>query len=244
MFFVEGILPYIAIAIFVLGTAYRLWAWFKTPVPLNINLAPTKRTWKGAVGKVTAEVVAFTSLFRNDKSLWVIAWSMHIFALIILLGTHFFGLIDAGVDMWTSYTIPGGKVIIYVAALFSFPLIAALLVLLFKRLLTPKVRRITVPTDYVALGLVLAHILGGVYMSFFTELDMAKVMEWGLGLATFHPVIIEGSWIFAVHVTTAFALFMYFPFSKLFHPLGQISNRWTMTQKEVELIKGGRVVKW
>ena len=36
---------------------------------------------------------------------------------------------------------------------------------------------------------------------------------------------------------------MDFPFSKLFHPLGQITNRWTMTQKEVELIAGGRIVR-
>lgn len=243
IFFVEGILPYIAIVVFVLGTAYRLWCWLKTPVPLNINLAPAKTTWKAVAGKIAAEVLLFISLLRSDRLLWVVAWVMHVCGLAVLVGTHFFGLIDAGIDLYTPYTIPRSKAFLYVAACFAFPLIATLLILLFKRIFTRDIRRISILSDYVAIGLVLAHVLGGTYMSFFTELDMAEVIKWSIGLATFHPVIVEGSWIFAVHCATCFITFMYFPFSKLFHPLGQITNRWTMTQKEVELISGGRVVK-
>ncbi|MFH1381324.1 MAG: respiratory nitrate reductase subunit gamma [Chloroflexota bacterium] len=242
-FFIEGIFPYIAIIIFVLGTAYRLWYWLQTPVPLRIGLAPAKTTWKAATGKIAAEFFLFISLLRSDKVLWVIAWIMHICALVVLVGTHFFGLIDAGIELWTPLVIPQGKAILYVAATFSFPLIATLLILLFKRLFTPEVRRITIPTDYVALGLILFHVVNGTYMSFFTEVDMAEVMKWGLGLATFHPYVVAGSWIFPVHVATAFTLFIYFPFSKLFHPLGQIVNRWTITQKEEPLVPGGAVVK-
>jgi nitrate reductase gamma subunit len=243
LFFIEGVLPYIAVIVFVLGTGYRLWYWLRTPVPLNITLAPAKTTYKGVAGKIAAEVLLFISLLRNDRVLWVIAWVMHVCGLVVIVASHLLGIIDAGVELYASYTIPGGKTILYVAACFAFPLIVALLILLFKRILTRDVRRISVPTDYVALGLILAHVLGGTYMSFFTELDMTEVMRWGLGLATFHPVIVEGSWIFAVHCATCFTTFIYFPFSKLFHPLGQITNRWTMTQKEVELIAGGRVVK-
>ncbi len=85
--------------------------------------------------------------------------------------------------------------------------------------------------------------MNGTYMSFFMEVDMAEVMKWGLGLMTLQPHVVEGSWLFALHTATAFSLFIYFPFSKLFHPLGQITNRWTMTQKEEKLIAGGSVVK-
>jgi nitrate reductase gamma subunit len=69
------------------------------------------------------------------------------------------------------------------------------------------------------------------------------VLKWSLGLATFQPHIVTGSWIFAVHCLTGFGLFLYFPFSKLFHPLGQVTNRWTMTQKEEPLVEKGAVVK-
>ncbi len=243
VFFIEGIFPYIAIVLFVLGTIYRLWCWLRTPVPLNINLAPAKTTWKAVTGKIAAEVLLFISLLRNDKVLWVTAWVMHVCGLIVIVASHFFGIIDASVEAYTPYSIPYSKTILYVAALFAFPLIATLLVLLFRHIISRDIRRITIPVDYVALGLILAHVFGGTYMSFFTEVDMDKVAAWGMGLMTFRPVVVEGSWIFAVHCATCFITFAYFPFSKLFHPLGQITNRWTMTQKEIELIIGGRVVK-
>jgi nitrate reductase gamma subunit len=243
LFFIEGILPYIAIIVFVLGSVYRLWYWMQTPVPLRINLAPSRTTWKGVSNKIAAEALLFISLFRNDKPLWAVAWTMHISALVVLLGTHLFGLIDAGIDLWTLHTIPGSKTFLYVAATFAFPLLATLFILLLKRIFTRDIIRISVPTDYLIMALILIHVANGTYMSFYTELDMAEVMKWGMGLATFKPYVIKGSWIFAFHVTTAFTLFMYFPFSKLFHPLGQIVNRLTMTQKEEPLIPGGSVVK-
>ena len=242
-FFLEGIFPYIASGIFVIGTIYRLWQWFKRPVPLRINLAPAKTTWNGVTAKIAAEVLVFISLLRNDKTLWAVAWTMHVCGLVILVGSHLYGLMAESLSIFTIYTIPLGRTIPYIAALFSFPLVAALLFFLFKRILSRKVRRITIPTDYFALGLILAHISDGIYMSFFTHLDLTEAIKWGLGLATFHPYIIRGSWIFAVHCLTGFGLFLYFPFSKLFHPLGQITNRWTMTQKEQPLISGGAVVK-
>ena len=243
LFFVEGIYPYIGFLVFVFGTTFRLWYWLKTPVPLNINLAPTKTTWKAVVGKIVAEVLLFISLLRNDKVLWVTAWGMHVCGLVVILASHFFGIIDASVKFYTPYTIPFSKTILYVAACFAFPLIGTLLIILFRRILTKEIRRISVPTDYVAISLILAHVFGGTYMSFFTKIDMNEVAAWGMGLFTFHPIVVEGSWIFAVHCTTCFTTIMYFPFSKLFHPLGQITNRWTMTQKEIELIAGGKVVK-
>ena len=243
VFFIEGIFPYIAIIVFVLGTIYRLWCWLRTPVPLNINLEPAKNTWRAVIGKIAAEVLLFISLLRNDKVLWIAAWVMHVCGLIVIVASHFFGIIDASVKAYTLYTIPFSKTILYIAALFAFPLIGTLLIILFRRILTRDIRRISFPTDYVAISLILVHVFGGTYMSFFTELDMNKVAAWGMGLFTFRPVVVEGSWIFAVHCATCFITFMYFPFSKLFHPLGQITNRWTMTQKEVELISGGRVVK-
>jgi len=243
VFFIEVVLFYIAVIVFGIGTVYRLWYWLQTPVPLRISLAPAKTTWKGVTGKIAAEVLVFISLFRNDKQLWILAFIMHISALIALLGTHLFGLIDAGIDLYTPYSIPWGKTVIYIAALFAFPLIGAALLLLIKRLITKEIKRISMPTDYVAIGLILAHVSIGTYMSFFTELDLGEVMKWGLGLATFRPYLVMESWPFVVHCATGFTLFIYFPFSKLFHPLGQITNRWTMTQKETELIAGGRCVR-
>ena len=69
VYFVEGILPYLGILVFILGTLYRIRQWLKIPVPLRINLAPSKATWKGVTGKIAAEVLIF---IENIKSVIVI----------------------------------------------------------------------------------------------------------------------------------------------------------------------------
>lgn len=241
-FFIQGILPYVSILVFILGIAYRVWYWFTIPVPLRIGIAPIPITWMGVARRIAAEVLLFISLFRSEKLLWYVAYGMHATALLVL-SNHLLGITDAVVDLFTPYYIPGAKTILFVLACFAFPLIAALLFLLIRRVQDIELRRITIPTDYVALALVLCHVLAGTYMSFFTELNLNDVAKWGLGLAAFHPTPVHGSWIFTVHCATGFTLFMYFPFSKLLHPLGMIVNRWTMTQKEQPLIPGGAVVK-
>jgi nitrate reductase gamma subunit len=242
-YFLEILFPYIATTLFAAGTLYRLWRWLRVPVPLRINLGPARTTWMGVTGKIAAEVLVFISLLRNDKTLWAAAWIMHVCGLVILVGTHLLGLVDAGLKEWTLYSIPGSDVVLYIAACFSFPLAAALLFLLGKRLFSLEVKRISLPADYFALGLVMAHIGDGIYMSFFTKVDMTEIMKWGMGLMLFQPHVVQGSWIFALHCLTGFGLFLYFPFSKLFHPIGQVTNRWTMTQKEEPLIEKGAVVK-
>jgi len=243
LFFIEDILPYIAIAVFLFGTVFRLWMWLKVPVPLRINMAPAKTTWRAVTGKIAAEVLVFVSLLRNDKALWAAAWIMHVCGLVVILGSHIFGLVDSSIELWTPLRLQSGKTIIFIAAVFSFPLIAALLFLLLKRVFSINVKRISIFSDYFALILILVHVSNGIYMSFFTELDMAEMTKWGMGLATLKPYVVEGSWIFALHCFTACALFIYFPFSKLFHPLGQIVSRWTLTQKEKPLVPGGAVVE-
>jgi len=241
-FFIQGIFPYISIAVLVLGITYRVWYWFTRPVPLRIGLAPIPTTWRGVVNRIAAEVLLFVSLFRSERLLWYTAYGMHVAALLVL-SNHALGIADGIVDTFTPYYIPGAKTILFVLACFAFPLIAALLFLLIRRIQDIELNRITVPADYVALSLILLHVLGGAYMSFFTEVDLGAVAAWGLGLATFRPSLVYGSWIFTFHCATGFTLFMYFPFSKLLHPLGMIVNRWTMTPKEEPLVPGGVVVK-
>jgi nitrate reductase gamma subunit len=96
-------------------------------------------------------------------------------------------------------------------------------------------------SDYLAIILLLGLISAGAYMAFFTETDMQNVAKWGLGLMIFYPVSV-GSLIFSIHFLFAQALFIYFPFSKLFHPLGQITSR-MMTQKEDLLNPDGTAVR-
>jgi nitrate reductase gamma subunit len=77
------VIPYVAIAVFVLGIIYRIISWAKVPVPFRIpttcgqgkslpwikadNLESPYNTW-GVIGRMALEVLLFRSLFRNTKA--------------------------------------------------------------------------------------------------------------------------------------------------------------------------------
>jgi len=77
------IIPYIAIAIFILGLIYRVWKWARAPVPFHITTtsgqqkslpwikedkveSPTSTI--GVIARMLLEVLLFRSLFRNEKA--------------------------------------------------------------------------------------------------------------------------------------------------------------------------------
>jgi nitrate reductase gamma subunit len=81
--FVFGVIvPYAAIAVFLLGFVYRVLKWARSPVPFRIpttcgqqkslpwiksnNLESPHNTW-GVIGRMALEVLFFRSLFRNTK---------------------------------------------------------------------------------------------------------------------------------------------------------------------------------
>ncbi len=112
------IIPYVAIAIFVLGIIYRVTKWARSPVPFRWpttagqqkslswikpnNLENPHNIW-GVLGRMILEILLFRSLFRNskvelkdgsriiygdEKFLWLGAMAFHWCFLIILL-RHF-----------------------------------------------------------------------------------------------------------------------------------------------------------
>jgi len=77
------ILPYVAIALFIIGVIYRVIRWARSPVPFRIptscgqqkslpwiknsNLDNPHNIW-GVLGRMSLEVLFFRSLFRNTKA--------------------------------------------------------------------------------------------------------------------------------------------------------------------------------
>jgi nitrate reductase gamma subunit len=76
------VVPYLAIAVFIVGFIYRIVGWAKSPVPFNIptvagqepSLAWIKadklespRDYLGVAGRMALEILVFRSLFRNSK---------------------------------------------------------------------------------------------------------------------------------------------------------------------------------
>ncbi|MGD8439792.1 MAG: sulfate reduction electron transfer complex DsrMKJOP subunit DsrM, partial [Holophagae bacterium] len=146
----------------------------------------------GVIGRMFLEVFFFRSLFRNTrvelladkekvnyigtKYLWAAAMAFHWSMLIIIL-RHFRFFVEP-VPRWVLalQSIDGffqvGLPIVYVT---SIVFVVALGYLLLRRLVDPKVKYISLPTDYFALYLLLGIGLSGILMRHLEKVDIVQV---------------------------------------------------------------------
>jgi hypothetical protein len=87
-------LLYLATAVVVVGLAYRIWDYARTPAPLKIPTTPAPVTRGGVALRLLREVALFESLFRSNLWTWAFGWIFHVgLALVLVLGL---GRVDAG----------------------------------------------------------------------------------------------------------------------------------------------------
>ncbi|MBI4329868.1 MAG: respiratory nitrate reductase subunit gamma [Chloroflexi bacterium] len=240
-FFVDAVLPYISFPLFGLGLLWRLRDWARTPLPLNVGLPPFPRTNPGRVRRIASEVILFRTFLQSDRPFWFIIWPFHVAGL-LTLGNHLLGITDGMLEVYAPGSSPPQvKTILFVAAFAAWLLVGFLLTIGLRRFLNHEIRRMSFASDYFPVFLLLGLVSSGAYMSFFAPVDMRAVSAWGQGLFTFRPVPV-GSPAFSVHFLFGQTLFMYFPFGKLFHPLGQIASR-MMTRREDPLNPEGKVLR-
>jgi len=197
----------------------------------------------GVIGRMALEVLLFRSLFRNlkvelrkapeypgggrlvywsSKWLWIGAIAFHYLFLIVLLRhlkfftepVVFFVPLVEGVDSFFQLYMPT----VYMSGI---ALLVALIYLLLRRVFDPRIRYISLASDYFPLFLILGIGFSGVLMRYFYRVDIIAVKELTMGLATFHPTIPQGiGSIFYVHLFLVSTLLACFPFSKLVHMAG------------------------
>ncbi|MBW1975917.1 MAG: sulfate reduction electron transfer complex DsrMKJOP subunit DsrM [Deltaproteobacteria bacterium] len=190
----------------------------------------------GVVVRMALEVLVFRSLFRNtkmlkregkityhwEKWLWIAALAFHYsFLVIFLRHLRFFtdpvpGFVQflEKADSFFEMALPG-------LLMSDIVLVAAVTYLLIRRIIIPQVKYVSLPADYFVLFLILGLGLTGILMRYFWRVDIIKIKELTMGLATFHPVVPDGlSVIFYMHLFFVSTLFAYFPFSKLMHMPG------------------------
>jgi nitrate reductase gamma subunit len=215
-FFVGGVLPYLALTVFLVGIIFRIVVWYKTPQPGKMTLFPTGN---GTAGSVLAETLFFPSLFRGDKALWLFAWLFHVALALAFIG-HFrvfsglfdgmlinLGVSEGGIKSMSA--IAGGAA--------GIVLLAAAGILLLRRLFSKRVREISGAPDFFALFLILAIIVTGNMMRFGAEhFDLNETRTWAAGLLTLSPVVPKNG-MFLTHALLAQLLIMYIPFSKIMH---------------------------
>jgi nitrate reductase gamma subunit len=182
------------------------------------------------------EIFLFRSLFRNTKAafnrnasnritysweifLWVAALAFH-YAFLVVLLRHFRFFTSPVPSCVQFLEALDGIVQLGLPGLFLSGVVlpAAVLFLLARRLFDQKVRYISQGSDFFPLFLILGIAVTGIFMRYFTKVDIVAVKEMTMGLVTLSPTIPDGvANLFYAHLFLVSILFAYFPASKLMH---------------------------
>jgi nitrate reductase gamma subunit len=208
----------------------------------------------GVVGRMLLEVVLFRSLFRNTaagrpdpvvlcpppiflerKALWLGAMTFH-WALLVIVLRHLRLFVEPVPWIVRAASAADGFFEVGLPPVYATDVLVAgaLVYLLFRRLRDPLLRYLSLPADYLALGVLLLIVGSGIAMRHFGRIDLVAVRQYTLAIAAFPagaspwPALPAGvaspssttvPW-FVVHVLAVSFLLAILPFSKLMHAAG------------------------
>jgi nitrate reductase gamma subunit len=202
---------YFATAVLVGGLGFRIWEFATTPAPLKIPTTPAPRTLGGVVLRLGREVVVFESLFKANKWIWLFGWLFHAALLVVLLRhLRYFTL---PVWEWVALIQPFG---VYA----GFAMLAGLLGLWARRILVPRIRYISAPSDHLMLALLVGIAVSGLTMKFLAHTNIVALKSFFLGLMFLDWQPIPADPVLLVHLSLVAALMIVFPYSKLLHAPG------------------------
>jgi nitrate reductase gamma subunit len=226
-FFFGVFLPYTAFSIFLTGTILRVAGWLRTPVPFHLTLFPTPQNTAGKIKSVATEFLFSRSLYREDKFLWLSAWMFHLSLTLVLVG-HVLGIYF----MRGQFTLIGlcphtsGRMSLILGLITGVIMTFAIGGLIYRRLVNYEVKRLSAPSNYFELLLLLTVVLSGVLMYLpGLGVDLRPVRAYMGGLIGMHPVLLPRSVTFFVHFSLVNILMLYFPFSSFMHSAGFFAIR-------------------
>ncbi len=200
--FLFGVYPYIALAIWLIGSLIRF--------------DRDQYTWKSDSSQ----------LLKRGQ----LRWGSNLFHLGILgiFFGHFFGLLTP-LAVWHTIglSMADKQMVAMVGGGIAGAACAAGLVLLIhRRLSITRVRATSRVMDFAVLYLLLAQVLLGLYsitvsLHHTDGATMLKFVQWAQGIFTLEPHaarhILDVDWIFKAHITLGLTIFIVFPFSRLVH---------------------------
>ncbi|MBZ0162188.1 MAG: respiratory nitrate reductase subunit gamma [Notoacmeibacter sp.] len=206
-----ALLFYVATLVLVAGLGYRIWQYAATPAPLKIPTTPAPVTRSGVVVRMAREVLVFESLFKSNKWIWAFGFLFHA-ALAVVLLRHFRYFQQ---PVWTVIALvqPFG---VYA----GFAMVAGLVGLWVRRIIVPRVRYISAPSDHLMLLLLVLIGASGLAMKFVAHTDIVAVKAFFLGLMRFDIQPLPADAPLLIHLGLVALLMIIFPFSKLLHAPG------------------------
>ncbi|HHW06013.1 MAG TPA: sulfate reduction electron transfer complex DsrMKJOP subunit DsrM [Clostridia bacterium] len=216
------VIPYLAVAVFVVGFIYRIVRWASTPVPFNIVLTGGQQrsldwvkdskldspfTKAGVIGRMALEVLCFRSLFRNVKAelhdgKLVYRWEKWLWLFGLVFHWSFFIIIVRHLRYFTEPVPALVSGLDRLDGMFRFGyqafyltdvfIVLAITFLFLRRVVIPRVKYISLTADYFPLFLLGGIATTGILMKYVSKVDITAIKELALGLVTFHPVIPAG----------------------------------------------------
>ncbi len=194
-------------------------------------------TTGGVVKRLALEILLFRSLLKNEKVelqapqriffrtstlLWLGAMAFH-WSLLVIVVRHLRFFLEPvpsavvvlqRVDSILQNLLP----ILYISDVI---ILIALGYLFIRRVTTPQVRYISIPSDYFVLLVIGGVAISGVLMRLVYKVDLVQVKEWVMAMLRFSPLPPKGvNLIFYAHLFFVSLLVAYFPVSKLMHMPG------------------------
>jgi nitrate reductase gamma subunit len=221
-FLLGVVVPYAAVAIFVLGIVGRVLTWARSPVPYRIpttcgqqkalswipanELEAPSGTW-GVIRRMFLEVFLFRSLFRNTRTamvdgnatygstkwLWLGSIAFH-YAFFTILIRHFRFFLEPVPGVISAIEKADGFLQIGLPQLYQTDavILAALAFLFLRRLYEPQVRYISLASDFFPLFLIGGIATTGVLMRYVARVDVTAIKQFAMSLATFSPAVPAG----------------------------------------------------
>jgi nitrate reductase gamma subunit len=199
------VIPYAALAVFIVGLVYRVVRWSTSPVPFRIPTTCGQQkslNWikpgnlesphnlPGVLGRMALEVLCFRSLFRNTKAdikdgrivyggnkwLWLFALAFHWSFLMIILRHLRFFMEPVPVFVYALESIDGlMQVGVPVLYMTDGVFLTAVTYLFLRRVVIPQVRYISLAADYFPLFLLMAIGATGALMRYIPSLKVDLV---------------------------------------------------------------------
>ena len=100
------------------------------------------------------------------------------------------------------------------------------MVLFYRRLADPEVKKLSDPADFIDLLFILTIAITGNHMRLpGTHVDLPAIKAYMGNLLAFSPTPIPADGVFIAHFTVVMLFIAYFPFSKMLHFAGFLVNR-------------------
>jgi len=216
---------YIAVAVLLIGTGYRIYCWFRVPrSSVRLGMFPKASNRGVRLLRLGRDSFLFPQVMDVDRIMWLFVMLLHLGIVAAFVGhlrlIHEFtplanALGDEGMHQFSF--ISGGTV--------GIVLLISLFYLLMRRFKSPY-KDLSTPEDYILLILVLIVVFMGNHLRFFGDIHVTEYREYVRSLLSFSPyfpatLAASGTkWALVTHILFVNILAIYFPFSKLVHFAG------------------------